>query len=154
MTDATPPHGDTLEHHDEAGRPGGTEPLTEDQLALIEQVMRSGDRPIDDVIVSDITVTNEEENRVYTAMVGDTALGAISYSRVGDRFVLLAAAVYPEFRRHGVATEMIRQVLDDVRRQRLTVTILCPIVRAFINKHLQYADLIDPNNPGVTVPSR
>jgi GNAT superfamily N-acetyltransferase len=55
----------------------------------------------------DINVVKEERNEVYTAIVGDTALGAITYSHAGDRIVLLAAAVYPEFRRQGVATEMI-----------------------------------------------
>ena len=92
---------------------------------------------------------NDEENQVYTAIVGDTALGGVTYNRAGDRIVLQAAAVYPEFRHQGVATEMIRQVLDDVRAHGKTVTNLCPIVRTFIDKHPEYEDLLDAANPGV-----
>ena len=63
--------------------------------------------------------------------------------------MLLATAVFPEYRKQGVATELIRRVLDDVRTQGKTVTILCPIVWAFIDRNPDYADLIDPKLPGV-----
>jgi predicted GNAT family acetyltransferase len=64
--------------------------------------------------------------------------------------VLLATSVFPEFRKQGIATELIRRVLDDVRAQGKTVTIMCPIVRTFIEHNPEYADLIDPKHPGVT----
>jgi uncharacterized protein len=64
--------------------------------------------------------------------------------------VLLATSVFPEFRKQGIATELIRRVLDDVRTQGKTVTIMCPIVRTFIEHNPGYADLIDPKHPGVT----
>jgi predicted GNAT family acetyltransferase len=98
---------------------------------------------------SDIFLVNEEENGIYDAIIGDTKIGGITYSLAGDRIVLLAAMVYPEFRRRGLATRMIRQVLDDVRAHGKTVTIICPIVRTFIDKHPQYEDLVDPQHPGV-----
>jgi GNAT superfamily N-acetyltransferase len=56
----------------------------------------------------------------------------------------------PEFRKQGIATELIRRVLDDVRAQGKTVTIMCRIVRTFIERNAEYADLIDPEHPGVT----
>jgi predicted GNAT family acetyltransferase len=133
-----------FEYPDQAGYPDGTGTLTQDQEALIDQLLETKEKA-----AFDISVVNEEENEVYTAIVGDTALGAITYSRTGNRIVLLAAAVYPEFRRQGVATEMIRRVLDDVRTQGKTMTIICPIVRTFIDKHPQYEDLVDANHPGV-----
>jgi predicted GNAT family acetyltransferase len=64
--------------------------------------------------------------------------------------VLLATSVFPEFRKQGIATELIRRVLDDVRAQGRTVTIMCPIVRTFIEHNPEYADLIDSKRPGVT----
>jgi predicted GNAT family acetyltransferase len=133
-----------FEYPDQAGYPDGVGTLTQDQMILIDHVLDENEKP-----EMNITVINEEDNQVYTAIVGDTAVGGITYSRAGDRIVLQAAAVYPEFRRRGVATEMIRQVLDDIRAQGKTVTNLCPIVRTFIDKHPQYEDVIDPNDPGV-----
>jgi predicted GNAT family acetyltransferase len=69
---------------------------------------------------------------------------------VGDRIVLLGTSVYPEYRKQGVGTELIRRVLDDVRTQGKTVTVLCPVVRTFIDHNRDYADLVDPKHPGVT----
>jgi predicted GNAT family acetyltransferase len=64
--------------------------------------------------------------------------------------VLLATSVLPEYRKQGIATELIRRVLDDVRTQGKTVTIMCPIVRTSMEHNPEYADLIDPEHPGVT----
>ncbi|NNC11617.1 GNAT family N-acetyltransferase [Planctomonas sp. JC2975] len=144
MTDRTTHQHLQFEYPDQAGYPDGVGTLTEDQVTIIDQLLEPDQR-----VDMDITVVNEEKEQVYTAIVGDTALGAVTYNRMADRIVLLAAAVYPEFRRQGVASEMIRQVLDDVREQGKRVTNLCPIVRTFIDRHPQYEDLIDPNNPGI-----
>jgi predicted GNAT family acetyltransferase len=133
-----------FEYPDQAGYPDGVGTLTQDQVTLIDHVFDD-----DEKTDMDIKVINEEDNQVYTAIVGDTALGAVTYSRAGDRIVLQAAAVYPEFRRRGVATEMIRQVLNNVRAQGKTVTNLCPIVRTFIDKNPQYEAVIDSKDPGV-----
>jgi predicted GNAT family acetyltransferase len=64
--------------------------------------------------------------------------------------VLWATSVFPEFRGQGIARELIRRVLDDVRAQGKTVTIMCPIVRTFVENNPEYADLIDPDHAGVT----
>lgn len=144
MNNPPPPARYQFEYPDEAGYPDGTGTLTQDQKALIDQVLDAEEKS-----AFDITVVNEEQKQLYTAIVGDTALGAITYSCTANRIVLLAAAVYPQFRRQGVAAEMIRQVLDDIRTQGKTTTIICPILRTFIDKHPQYEDVVDRNHPGV-----
>ncbi|HEY4269328.1 MAG TPA: GNAT family N-acetyltransferase [Galbitalea sp.] len=65
----------------------------------------------------------------------------------------MAAAVFPEFRGQGIATELIRRVLDDVRAHGKTVTIVCPIVRTFIERNPEYTDLVSPKQPGSTLSS-
>ncbi|MFP3380423.1 GNAT family N-acetyltransferase, partial [Bacillus sp. SIMBA_069] len=85
----------------------------------------------------------------YEAISGDTVIGGLTYNvATDDRLVLVAAAVFPEYRGQGVATELIRRVLEDVRSRGKTVTILCPIVWAFIDRNPGYADLVDPDLPG------
>lgn len=101
--------------------------------------------------VTDFDVVKDDKTGSYDAIVGDREVGALTYDVAGEhRLVLLATSVFPEFRNQGIATELIRRVLDDVRAQGKTVTILCPIVRTFIEKNPGYADLVDPRHPGVT----
>ncbi|SCF17254.1 hypothetical protein GA0070607_6445 [Micromonospora coriariae] len=98
----------------------------------------------------DFHVVNDEKLRIYGATVGDREVAGLPYNVAGDdRLVLLGTSVFPEFRKQGIATELIRRVLDDVRGQGKTVTVMCPIVSAFIEHNPEYADLIDPEHPGV-----
>ena len=97
-----------------------------------------------------VHIVNDESAGIYEAVVDGRPAAGLTYDVVGgDRLVLLAVSVLPQFRNHGVGTELIRHVLDDARAQRKTVTIVCPIVRAFIAGHHEYADLVDPAHPGV-----
>ncbi|MFE5039168.1 GNAT family N-acetyltransferase [Streptomyces sp. NPDC056683] len=100
-------------------------------------------------LASDFDIVNDEKTGVYVAKAGDTEVAGLTYQAVDEnRFVLLATSVFPEFRNQGIATELIRRVLDDVREQGKTVTITCPIVHTFIERNPAYADLIDPEHPG------
>ena len=99
----------------------------------------------------DFEVVNDEKAGIYKAIVGDREIAGLPYNVAGDdRLVLLATSVFPEFRKQGIATELIRHVLDDVRAQGKTVTIMCPIVRTFIENNPEYADLVDSKHSGVT----
>jgi uncharacterized protein len=145
MTHPTEPTRYAFEYLDEAGYPDGKGTLTQDQAVLIDEVIDGPHAP-----AFDFSVVNDEKAGIYEAIVGDTEIAGLPYNVAGDdRLVLLATSVIPEFRKKGIATELIRRVLDDVRAQGKTVTITCPIVRTFIEHNPEYADLIDPEHPGV-----
>ena len=145
MTDPIEPTRYAFEYPDQAGYPDGTGTLSQDQIVLIDEVIDDPHAP-----AFDFAFVNDEKNRIYEAVVGDREVAGLTYNVAGDdRLVLVAVSVYPEFRRQGIASELIRRVLDDVREQGKTVTILCPIVRTFIEQTPAYADLIDPKHPGV-----
>ncbi|WP_431278675.1 GNAT family N-acetyltransferase [Leifsonia poae] len=150
MTDATEPTRYAFEYPDEAGYPDGTGTLTQDQIVLIDEVV---DDPHDPEF--DFAVVRNDESGIYDAIVGDREVAGLTFNVAGDdRLVLLGTSVFPEFRKRGIATELIRRVLDDVRAQGKTVTILCPIVRTFIDNNPEYADLIDSEHPGVATAGR
>ena len=56
---------------------------------------------------------------------------------------LIDTSVYPEFRGQGVATELIRRVLDQLRSEGLKARIQCPTVQAFIDRHAEYEALVE-----------
>src|SRR3954452_1396325 len=146
MTDPTEPTRYAFEYPDEAGYPDGKGTLSQDQAVLIDQVIDGPHAP-----ALDFAVVNDENTGAYWAIVGDREIAGIPYEVAGDnRLVLLATSVFPEFRKQGIATELTRRVLDDVRAQGKTVTVMCPVVRTFIEHNPEYADLIDPKYPGVT----
>lgn len=146
MTGPTATSRYAFEHPDEAGSPAGKGTLSQDQIVLIDELLDNPHAP-----ASDFEVVNDEKAGTYEAIVGDRTIAGLPYAVAGDdRLVLLAVSVFPEFRGQGIATELIRRVLDDVRVQGKTVTIRCPIVCTFIENNPGYADLVDSKHPGVT----
>ncbi|MFL1377744.1 GNAT family N-acetyltransferase [Nocardiopsis protaetiae] len=120
------------------------QPLSEGQAILVDAVVNGADAP-----AFEFYVVRDERTGIYNAMAGDSEIGGLSYSAAGeDRLVLLELSVLPVYREQGIATDLIRRVLDDVRAHGRTVTILCPIVRTFIGRNPEYADLVDPDHPG------
>ncbi|MFF1573709.1 GNAT family N-acetyltransferase [Leifsonia sp. NPDC058292] len=133
-----------FEYPDEAGYPDGVGTLTQDQVVLIDEV-RDDHSPSITFFVAD-----KDKISTYEAISGDTVIGGLTYNVASEnRRVLVAAAVFPEYRGQGVATELIRQALDDVRTRGTTVTILCPIVWAFIDRNPGYTDVVDTQFPGL-----
>ncbi|MGO4595035.1 GNAT family N-acetyltransferase [Leifsonia sp. 2TAF2] len=131
----------SIEYPDEAGYPDGTGTLSEDQRVLVDEVTASG--PAEPGI--EFFVVNNTETESYDAVSGDTLVGGITYQRHGDVVTLIATSVYPEFRGQGVATELIRRVLDAIRSEGLQVKVQCPIVKTFIEQHDEYDSLVARN---------
>ena len=91
-----------------------------------------------------VEVLHDQTAGTYEANVAGTVVGGVPYNVVDDhRVALLAVSVLPEFRGRGVATELIRRVLDDVRARGMSVINYCPVVHGFVADHPNYADLID-----------
>jgi predicted GNAT family acetyltransferase len=50
--------------------------------------------------------------------------------------------VRPEAEGKGVASELVRWALDDVRGRGLRIVPRCPFVAAYLKRHPEYADLV------------
>jgi quinol monooxygenase YgiN/predicted GNAT family acetyltransferase len=96
-----------------------------------------------------LEVRENTESQTYDALVGDDIAGTLLYEREGPRLVLTHTAVQPRFHDKGVATALIAGALDDIRKKGIKITILCPMVKTFIENHPDYADLVDAEHPGV-----
>ncbi|TDE14201.1 GNAT family N-acetyltransferase [Jiangella asiatica] len=96
----------------------------------------------------DLTITDNRDVGIYEATIGGRTAAGLVYNQVGNRVILMAASVLPEFRGKGIAGRLISGVLDELRRQGKTATVSCPFTAAFVNAHPEYADVLDPTFPG------
>jgi predicted GNAT family acetyltransferase len=94
---------------------------------------------------------SDDADSKYEAYLDGQTIATLTYRRLqrGRRVALLSTVVKREHRHHGVATELIARALDDLRAEEVTVTVICPIVRQFMDRFPDYADLVDPAHPGV-----
>ena len=96
-----------------------------------------------------IVVTNDPTGRTYQATLNGEVAGTLIYEVEGSRVVLTHTIVEPSDREHGVGSALVRQALDDLRREGKTATVMCPFVNDFITHNPEYGDLVDHEHPGV-----
>jgi uncharacterized protein len=91
----------------------------------------------------EITVTDVPQAGRYEARAGDRVLGQANYQRQGDRVVFTHTEVDPDAEGSGVGGTLVRGALDDVRAHGRQAVPRCSFVRAWIDRHPDYADLVD-----------
>lgn len=89
-----------------------------------------------------LTIVDNEDERRYEARIGDQLAGWVEYGRIQSRLVALHTEVPPEFGGRGVASALVRRVLDDARAAGLTVTPRCPFFKAHFQRHPEDGDLL------------
>lgn len=91
----------------------------------------------------DVTVTDAADRKRYEARVGDELAAIADYIPTPELVAFTHTEVLPGFEGQGVASELVRWALDDVRAKHLTALPVCPFVRGYIERHpQQYADLV------------
>ena len=89
--------------------------------------------------MSDI-INNRGQHRYELELEGH--LAATYYELEGDVITFVHTEVPPELGGKGVGSKLIKGALDQVRAAGLTVVAQCPFVKAYIEKHPEYQDLL------------
>ena len=92
--------------------------------------------PDDQIAVTDNAAAHQYEARI------DGQLARLVYERRGDTLVLTHAEVHPSISGRGIGSRIVRAALDDARARRLRVIPRCPFVRAYVERHPEYRDLV------------
>lgn len=67
-------------------------------------------------------------------------IGEESYVDVGDERVLFHTGVSDEYGGQGLASQLVRAVVDDVVAGGMSIVPVCPYVVAWLPKHPEYAE--------------
>jgi predicted GNAT family acetyltransferase len=87
------------------------------------------------------TVAHDEAARRFSlSLPGGKAV--LAYERKGDTLDLLHTSVPDSDEGQGHGSGLARAALDHARANKLKVIPSCPFVRAFIEKHPEYRDLV------------
>jgi predicted GNAT family acetyltransferase len=92
----------------------------------------------------DIEVVDNPDQHRYEARDADgNVLGFSAYRRSGDTVVFTHTEVDDAQEGKGVGSVLVRGALDDVRRAGRKIRPLCPFVKAYVDRHEEYADLVE-----------
>jgi uncharacterized protein len=87
-----------------------------------------------------VVTHNPAENRYELEVDGERAIAR--YRLSGDRITFTHTEVPSSVGGRGIGSALIRGALDQVRKKGLKVVPACPFVRAYIDKHEAYRDLL------------
>ncbi|MGD9995415.1 MAG: GNAT family N-acetyltransferase [Ilumatobacteraceae bacterium] len=89
-----------------------------------------------------VDVTDNPVRMRYEIHVGETLAGIATYRRHEGKVEFLHTEVDHEFEGRGLAGQLARGALDDVRARGLRAVPLCPFIASWIERHPDYADLV------------
>jgi predicted GNAT family acetyltransferase len=97
----------------------------------------------------ELTVADAPEHVRYEARTADGELaGILVYRTAGsaERPVIVYehTVVEPAFEGQGVGGSLASYALDDARARGASIVPRCPFVAAYLTRHPEYADLLDP----------
>ena len=90
-----------------------------------------------------ITVEDNAAADRYEALDGGEVVGFARYVRRGGRTIFVHTEVDEDREGTGVGSALVAAALDTERAAERPVVPLCPFVRAYIERHTEYADLVD-----------
>ena len=87
------------------------------------------------------TVRNNPAKKRYELAV-EGHIAATYYSLADSVITFIHTEVPKELEGKGIGSKLIKGALDKVRADGLKVVAQCPFVKAYIEKHPEYADLL------------
>ena len=92
--------------------------------------------------MAEISVRDNEQELRYEIVVDGETAGIIRYRRQPGAVVLVHTEIEPRFEGHGLGGRLVQGALDDIRADGLLVVPVCPFVRAYLERHHEYDDLV------------
>ena len=90
-----------------------------------------------------VELANDEPHHRYLGSVEGRVAAFAAYIPRGELVVFTHTETDPSFEGQGVASQLVRWALDDVRARGLRVQAQCPFVQAYLAKHAdEYGDLL------------
>ena len=86
-------------------------------------------------------VRNESEHR-YEARLDGVVVGFSKYRLRPGQVVFTHTEIDSAYEGQGFGGQLAKAALDDVRARGEQVVPICPFIRAYIDKHPEYADLV------------
>lgn len=90
-----------------------------------------------------VDVVLDADEARFVARIDGVFAGASYYWHRRGRMVLIHTETQPEFEGRGVGSSLTRMALETARKQDEMVVPLCPFVEGYIDRHQEYADLLD-----------
>ena len=98
----------------------------------------------------DVVVSADKERNRYEITVDGQSAGYAAYVDHGGRRIFHHTEIGEQFGGRGLASRLIAAALADTRSHGLRVVPVCPFVAAYVKKHPDFDEILDPVTPQVS----
>jgi uncharacterized protein len=89
-----------------------------------------------------LEIADVPDERRYEARISGELAGWVEYGRVRDRLVAIHTEVLPAFGGRGIASQLVKRVIADVRAAGGFITPRCPFFVTHFERHPEDRDLV------------
>jgi predicted GNAT family acetyltransferase len=93
--------------------------------------------------MDEISVSDNSKAHRYELRLGAEVAAHADYQVEGDVLVLTHTEVQPAYEGRGLGSKLASGTLDDVGKRGLKVRPVCEFMASYIERHPQYAQLVD-----------
>ncbi|MFE3957808.1 GNAT family N-acetyltransferase [Nocardia sp. NPDC059091] len=97
-----------------------------------------------------ITQVTDTVPQYFAIKVGDTRAGLTAYVDQGRQRIFFHTEIDEAFAGQGLASTLISAALTATRAAGKRIVPICPFVKAYVEKHHDFDDIIDPVTPEAT----
>ena len=102
-----------------------------------------GNNPI--TTVMHYTLIDNTERKRFEYQLDDEHVAVVEYIKTKDKFYLTHTEVPKAFEGSGIASALVKDVLQEVERSGLPLMPLCPYVAAYLKRHPEWKRLLADN---------
>ena len=92
-----------------------------------------------------LPIRNNPDMHRFEADLGDGSIAIADYNLLTSKIVFTHTEVPEGHEGQGIGSALIRFALDYAREKGLAVIPICPFFAAYIKKHAEVQDLLDPS---------
>jgi predicted GNAT family acetyltransferase len=92
---------------------------------------------------SDVIVRDDPAGNRYELLIDGVRAGDLHYLPTRGAVVLVHTEIAPELEGQGFGGRLISGALEDLRTRGLIIIPVCPFVRSYLERHPEYADLLE-----------
>jgi uncharacterized protein len=89
----------------------------------------------------DYTLIDKEEEKQYEFHI-DGLVPRVEYAKVLDHIYLNHTEVPPELKGKNIGKILVKKVLEDIEKKKLTLVPLCPFVASYIKRNPEWKRLL------------
>jgi predicted GNAT family acetyltransferase len=93
---------------------------------------------------SPLAIRDNPERHRFETDLGDGAMAIAEYNLLTGKIMFTHTEVPPEHEGKGIGSALIRFALDAARERGLKVIPICPFFAAYMQKHAEVQDLLEP----------